>query len=366
MSLPAFIFPAIKFISFWMLLYSTAISCSTGSKNPGKSGKKPVHKYFRMVMPPSDAVFSAGSTVNFSLEHDDTLKADSVILFNSGDIIHKEKISPSSFMLHDLFRKTGRQNLRVVVYFNNGFTETISRGITILSDIKPASLTYKIVRQIPHSKEDYTQGLVYWKGKIYESTGREGYSRLIRKNPETGALEMERKMDKSIFGEGITILNEKIYQLTYRQKIGFIYDVENFELIREFDLQTLEGWGLTNDLKNIIASDGSMVLNFYDPEYLNQTGQLQVADDVGLTDNLNELEFAEGNIWANVYGESYIIKIEYETGKILGILELENLYPQDIPRNYDHVLNGIAYNPDRNTFFVTGKLWPVMYEITIE
>jgi glutamine cyclotransferase len=127
----------------------------------------------------------------------------------------------------------------------------------------------------------------------------------------------------------------------------------------------MEGWGLTNDSVNLIVSDGSSVLYFYDPEYFTQVDQLDVCDNKGLATALNELEYVSDVIWANVYGKPFILKIDAKTGKVLASLNLETLFPKKMPRDMDHVLNGIAYNPDNNTYFVSGKYWPVMYEIRI-
>jgi glutamine cyclotransferase len=200
---------------------------------------------------------------------------------------------------------------------------------------------------------------------LYEGTGQKSRSELKKINPMNGETIMERKLENDFFGEGITLFNNQIYQLTYLSRVGLVYELETFEFIRKFDLQTREGWGLTNDGHNLIVSDGSSILYLYDPEYNTQVGQLDVCDNKGLVNSLNELEYVNGSIFANIYGQSYILEIEAKTGKVIGKLELKDIFPKGIPDNLDYVLNGIAYNPDANTYFVTGKLWPVMYEINI-
>jgi len=147
--------------------------------------------------------------------------------------------------------------------------------------------------------------------------------------------------------------------------VGFVYNLETFELIRKFSMQTREGWGLTTDGQYLIVSDGSSLIYYYDREYFTQTNQLDVSDQKELVGKLNELEYVNGYIWANIYGKSWIVKIESKTGIIKAQIDLKNIFPKGMPVSYDYVLNGIAYNPDNNTFFITGKLWPVIYEIKI-
>lgn len=368
MSLPAILLPVVKYLSIISFFISFITSCQGGPKDTGDGMNSEFRpkKEFVLETPVPDEVISLNDTIVFAINPLRKAIPDSVSIFIEGNFAHTEKSSPLSFVTHNVFLKVGRQNIRIVVFHSDSLTQTLTSRVTVLSDIEPRVLSYRLVRNIPHNTNDFIQGFVYFKGHLYEGTGREGFSSLKKKNPVNGDTELERKMDKTFFGEGITILHDKIYQLTYRQKVGFVYDVTTFEMIREFDLQTMEGWGLTTDGKNLIVSDGSPVLYFYDPEYFNQVKQLDVCNNKGLVTSLNELEYVDGAIWANIYGQSIIVKIDSETGKVIARLDLEALFPVNMPRDYDHVLNGIAYNPDKNTFYITGKLWPVMYEIVIE
>ena len=367
MNITTFFLPVFKHVSFFYIAFSLIISCNRESQlNNHKTNSRPkTQKEFSVETPAMDEVFSSNNPVTFTLHSDNQIIPDSVKIYLEGKFIHTEKTSALNFVLENVFSKVGRQNFRIIVFYNDSLSQTLTTRVTALSDKEPATLSYRLIRKIPHDSGDYTQGLIYYNNWIYQGTGRPGSSTLKKINPKNGTVELERKMDKDIFGEGITILNHKIFQLTYRHKVGFVYDIASFELLREFDLQTMEGWGLTTDGKNLIASDGSSVLYFYDPEYFNQIKQLDVCHNRGLVTNLNELEYVDGAIWANVYGESYILKIDAETGAVIARLELESLFPKDIPRDYDHVLNGIAYNPSSHTFFITGKYWPLMYEIEI-
>jgi glutamine cyclotransferase len=368
MNLTALFLSVLRYSGISYVCLSLIISCQRELKEKGEQGDNDLvpKKVFLLKTPLQDDIFHYDDTVHFTFKPLHEIVPDSVYTYLEGEPVHIEKTSCLAFNLKNVFRKVGRQNFRVIIFYCDSMSQTFSIRVTVLSDVVPRVLSYTKIRTIVHDQNDFTQGLVYYKNSLYEGTGREGFSSLKKNNPLTGKTELERKMDKSLFGEGITIINDNIFQLTYRQKVGFVYDIETFELIREFDLQTMEGWGLTTDGRNLIVSDGSSVLYFYDPEYFNQVKQLDVCNNKGLVTNLNELEYAEGAIWANVYGQPFIIKIDTQTGKVFARLNLESLFPKDMPRDYDHVLNGIAYNPDSKTFFVTGKLWPLMYEIRIE
>lgn len=365
MNLPAILFPSVKQVSIFYIVFSLVTSCNEGSKHHNTDIQQNLSKEFSILSPAMDEVLSMNDTVHFSLGKQHTTAPDSVKVFLEGDLISTEKETVTELSFSHPFSKVGRQNFRLIIYYSDSLHQTLTTRVTVLSDQEPVSLSYRLIRKIPHDTEDYTQGLIYYNNRIYQGTGRVGSSTLKKINPNDGSVELVRKMDEDIFGEGITILNHKIYQLTYLHKIGYVYDIASFEQLREFDLQTMQGWGLTTDGTNLIVSDGSSVLYFYDPEYFNQVKQLDVCHNRGLVTNLNELEYVGGAIWANVYGDSFIVKIDAETGKVLARLELEPLFPPGIPRDIDHVLNGIAYNSADRTFFVTGKYWPFIYEIDI-
>jgi glutaminyl-peptide cyclotransferase len=356
----------IKMLLILNLIISLLFACNAGLQDPkGKIESKPI-KTFILTSPSMDHLYSFTDSIQFEITiNKRDIHPDSTLVFISGKQLTAEVKSPVSFERTFLFSKTGRQDLRIKVYYNDSLSQTLTSRVTILSDIEPATLNYRIVGQIPHDPTAYTQGLFYFKGKLYEGTGLKERSRLMKIDPQTGKIILDRHLGDEYFGEGITRWNDKIYQLTYQQKVGFVYELASFEQIREFDLQTMEGWGLTNDENSLIVSDGSSVLYFYDPEYFSQLDQLDVCDNRGLSTRLNELEYTDGIIWANVYGEQYVLKIDAESGKVLAKLNLETLFPKETPHDLDHTLNGIAYASDRKTFFVTGKQWPVMYEIEI-
>ena len=224
--------------------------------------------------------------------------------------------------------------------------------------------TYFIVNSFPHDHEAYTQGLIYSDGYLYESTGKRGESTLRRTDLKTGAVLQWHNLAENLFGEGITLFNNQIIQLTWESYIGYIYDKDSFTVLEEFYYNT-EGWGITNDGSRIIMSDGSATLYYLEPETYAVVDQIEVtANDIPIR-NLNELEYVKGEIYANVMPSNRIARINPETGKITGWIDLSGIL-QTLKQNYAvDVLNGIAYNPEEDRLFVTGKLWPKVYEIKV-
>ena len=223
---------------------------------------------------------------------------------------------------------------------------------------------YEVVHVYPHDPGAFTEGLVYEDGFLYESIGLKGRSSLRKVELETGKVLREVDLAAPYYGEGIAIYNQEIIQLTWQQHVGFVYDKESFELLREFDYPT-EGWGITYDGERLIMSDGTSTLHFLDPETFKEIGSVQVFDDSGPVDNLNELEYVNGEIYANVWLTDRIARIDPGTGRVLGWIDLTGLLSaQDLSQSVN-VLNGIAYDAEHNRLFVTGKLWPKLFEIKL-
>lgn len=217
---------------------------------------------------------------------------------------------------------------------------------------------YKVINAYPHDKKAFTQGLIFEGGYLYEGTGQYGSSTLRKVELETGKVVQIYKLPPQFFGEGITIYKNQIIQLTWQSHIGFVYDLKSFDLMREFRYST-EGWGITNDGKRLIMSDGTAKLYFLDPETFKQIDQLRVRNAQGLVNMLNELEYIRGEIYANVWQENRIARISPKTGMVLGWIDLGGLC------RWNGVLNGIAYDVESDRLFVTGKLWPYIYEIKL-
>jgi glutaminyl-peptide cyclotransferase len=223
---------------------------------------------------------------------------------------------------------------------------------------------YEVVNTYPHDRGAFTQGFVIYDGILYEGTGLKGRSSLRKVDLKTGKVLKEYDIPGIYFGEGIAVDGNRLVQLTWQSHKGFVYDRNSFNLIKTFDYPT-EGWGITFDGRNFIMSDGSATLYFLDPESLSEVGRLEVYDDKGPVTRLNELEYANGEIFANVWGSNRIARINPATGRVTGWIDLSGLLsPEDRKIRVD-VLNGIAYDNKTNRFFVTGKLWPKIFEIKI-
>jgi len=230
----------------------------------------------------------------------------------------------------------------------------------------PVQYGYRIVSIYPHDPAAFTEGLVYENGYFYEGTGRRGESRLRKVVPETGESIQEHQLPAEYFGEGITLWNDTLIQLTYQSRIGFVYDKETFQLRRTFSYLT-EGWGLTHDDRYLIMSDGTATLHFLDPETFREVKQLEVRDnDDRPVPQLNELEFVRGTIYANVWPSNRIVMIAPESGQVVGWIDLTGLLSAEDRLQPVDVLNGIAYDESTDRLFVTGKYWPKLFEITLE
>jgi len=231
------------------------------------------------------------------------------------------------------------------------------------SDVIPV-YTYNIVNTYPHDRNAYTQGLVFEDGVLYEGTGLLGYSTLRRVELETGDILQIRELSAQFFGEGLTICGNKIIQLTWQSNIGFVYDKNSFELLQEFNYST-EGWGITHDGERLIMSDGTSTLHFLDPQTFEEIGQLEVFDNDSPVTRLNELEYVQGEIYANVWQTDLVARIAPGTGRVIGWVELGGLLTAEDRSEPVDVLNGIAYDAMTDRLFVTGKLWPKLFEIEL-
>ena len=223
----------------------------------------------------------------------------------------------------------------------------------------------RVVRSYPHDPQAFTQGLLFDGGFLYESTGREGFSSVRKVELETGAVLRIHRLAPNLFGEGLALFGDKLIQLTWLNGKGFIYDKETFRVLGDFAFEP-EGWGLTQDGRRLILSDGTPELRFLDPASFKETGRLTVTDGGRPVMNLNELEFVRGEILANIWMKSAIARIDPATGRVKAWLDLESLVQAHSSDSTDAVLNGIAYDAKGGRLFVTGKLWPNLYEIRIE
>lgn len=241
-------------------------------------------------------------------------------------------------------------------------------GLADAVDLKKSgSITqynYKIVNTFPHNQSSWTQGLVFEdKSFLYESTGRYGYSCLLKVELETGKIIKKLKLDKKFYAEGLTLFNDKLFLLTWRSRTGFVYN-KDFSLITAFSYPS-QGWGLTSNQENLIMSDGSCFLYFLNPYTFKEVRKIKVTENGFSIKKLNELEYIDDKIYANVWMTDKIVIISPENGNVTGWINLEGILPLQERKNIDSVLNGIAYDAGKKRLFVTGKLWPRLFEIKI-
>jgi glutamine cyclotransferase len=230
----------------------------------------------------------------------------------------------------------------------------------------PKSISGSIINTFPHDTSSFTEGLLIYKGNLYESTGLEGKSKLIQADLKTGKIIRSISLPEKYFGEGITIINDTVYQLTYRTKVAFMYSLKDFKKIGEFPIAAEEGWGMTTDGKQIIASDGTSNLYFYEPGTFKLLKTQAVTEAGSLSFNVNELEYIDGYIYANQWQQPYIYKIDPGNGQVVGKIdfsELVNRVKASYP--FADVLNGIAYDAATKKIYITGKNWPELYEIQL-
>jgi glutaminyl-peptide cyclotransferase len=356
---------------FAIALFSLPIlfSCCSGNKTSGTKNKLPESKtpanVFEVFIKEGNKIVNQGDTFSFWLKTAADITPDSIELLCNNNLIALKHLGANNYSALALTNFVGSQVFKTKIFYSDSLTEKHQFELFVLSDQAPKIYSYKILRKFQHDPKAYTQGLLYFNGFIYESTGRKNQSSIRKINTQTGEVVNKKALEPEFFGEGITLINNEIFMITYVSQVGFVFDIETFDLKRKFNLQTREGWGLTTCGSELIQSDGSAKLFFFEPEYFSLTKEIEVCDNKGLISNINELEYTPYGLFANIYGENNLVIIDEKTGIVKAKVDLTDLFPKGVPVNYDHVLNGIAYNPDRKTFYVTGKQWPVMYEILI-
>ncbi len=223
---------------------------------------------------------------------------------------------------------------------------------------------FKVINRYPHDRLAFTQGLIFNEGQLYESTGLNDRSSLRKVDLKTGEVLQMIHVDQTLFAEGLTEWRGALIQLTWRDQLGLVYDLDTFQLLRSFDYSG-EGWGLTHDEHYLIMSDGSNTLHFIDPDKLIEIKQIQISENGTPITRINELEYINGEIYANIWQTDKIVRINPNNGNVIGWIDLAGLLPQDDFSAPVDVLNGIAYDASKDRLFVTGKFWPYLYEIAL-
>lgn len=262
--------------------------------------------------------------------------------------------------------KLGRFPIKAIINYNNGEIETAIQSISILNATSPKVYNYEIINTYPHDITSYTQGLEFYNGELYESTGNYGKSKLRKLDYKNGKVLENIDLANEYFGEGLTVLNDNIYQLTWQKGTGFVYDAKTFKKTSSFKYgKSVEGWGLCNDNTVLYKSDGTERIWTLNPNTLAETNNIQVYTHKGKIGRLNELEWINGKIYANIYQKDGVVIINPTNGATEAVINFSPLKKEVTQHKGLDVLNGIAYNPETKTIFVTGKHWDKLFEVKI-
>ena len=338
-----------------ILLGSLFVGCN-GSKSA-------TEKYFSFDESKFKSEYSNDDSLLLRLLNGENKKIDSIVYFvNDKNIGSKKNLENLTFSLKD--QKLGYQNLKALVYFE-GENQEITSRIELVSNVTPKLLNYKIVNTFPHDTSSFTEGLEFFRDTLFEGTGLRKFSKLLKTDYKTGKIYKSVKLDDMYFGEGITIINNKLYQLTWEEKKGFIYNIDTWKVEKTFDYdKSIEGWGMTNDGKVIYQSDGTEKIWKMNPTNQKMIDYVNVYSGSSKIKSVNELEYINGKIYCNIWQKDAIAVVNPENGKVEGIINLAGLR-KFIKHAEAEVLNGIAYNPKTKTIFVTGKKWEKLFEITV-
>ena len=322
-----------------------------------------------------DDISISSNLTDKKIKKDDTLKiklskSSKNLVFEIKSNNQIKKISPLelsfknnnqyNFLLNNL--TLGKKEL--IIKSSNGEKKV---NFTLLNNVAPKIYNYEIINEFSRSKNSYTQGLEFYNDTLYESLGRYGQSKLVKVEFNTGKKLKEIKLPSEYFAEGITILNDKIFQLTWKEKVGFVYDVDNFNRINTFEYKnSIEGWGICNDGNKLYKSDGTDKIWILNPENQIEESYIEIYTNKNKVVGLNELEWIDGKIYANRYLFDGIAIINPKNGAIEGVINLSSLKSRVTQHEKLDVINGIAYNKKRNSIFVTGKMWDKLFEIRIK
>ena len=356
-----------------IMLITWILSCSGRSGKTPENNTEPVIKVreepplklIKMTSPEENAGFKLNEQIKIVLSSEDKNSPDSIKIWFDSQFVTVLKSLPWAYTISSsLITKTGRKSLKVIAYKSGSNPQTITRFLIVYSDIKPQRNSYKVIKTYPHDKSAFTQGLVYENGLFYEGTGEVGTSYLRKVEPETGKVLFQLNLDPPLFGEGIAILGDRIFQLTWESKVGFVYNKNTMKQINKIYYQT-EGWGLTTIGDKLVMSDGTNCLYFMDPDQFTIVSRLEVYDNEKKVEKLNELEYINGEIWANIWQTDLIARIDPSSGKVLGYINLQGILSDPETDTNVNVLNGIAYDQAGKRIFVTGKNWPKLFEIRV-
>ena len=341
-----------------IILLSTVLMCTKCAKKTSDNG-------FSFDESALKQKFTKLKTANLALANAENKAVDSVVFYISEQkVASTQKTLTASVDLKN--QKLGSQVVKANIFFDGQpQPQQVFAKLEIVSAIVPKLLNFEVVNTFVHDTTSFTEGLEFYKGVLYENTGLTGKSRLLKTDFRTGKILQAVPMDANYFGEGITIVNDKIYQLTWQNKVGLIYDAATMTFQKKFDYdKPIEGWGMTNDGKNIYQSDGTEKIWTMNPGTQKMVSFVNVYSGTEKIKSVNELEWIEGKIYANIWQKDAIAIVDPLTGDVEQILNLAGLRKK-LGNKKAEVLNGIAYNPASKTIFVTGKNWDKMFEIKV-
>lgn len=340
---------------FIILLAISITSCGDTKKGENSIFTFDISKFKEQYQPQE--------SIELGILNPNDKEIDSVIYYvNDKKIASKKGLDKLTFKLKD--QKLGYQNLKALVYFEGENSEATVR-VELVSNVQPKLLKFKILNTFPHDTTSFTEGFEFYKDTLYESTGLNGNSFFRKYDYKTGKIYKQINLDSKYFGEGITFINDKMYQLTWKEKTGFIYNAKTLKLEKTFIFdKDIEGWGMTNDGKYIYQTDGTEKIWKMDPTNQKMIDYVNVYSENSKIKSINELEWINGKIYTNVWQKDAIAIINPVSGAVEGVLDMSGLRKLAKVTTED-VLNGIAYNPKTKTIFVTGKKWDKMFEIKV-
>lgn len=353
-----------KYNCLFIILLAISLSNCGGAKKEDNS-------LFSFETASTKKQYVPEESINLSLSNSSSKEVDSIVFYiNDVKIGTTKGLGKLSFEFKD--QKLGNQNLKAIVYYEGELAE-INEQVELVSSVSPQLLKYTIVNTYPHNVQAYTQGLEFYRDTLFEGTGNgsspsgsKGISSLRKTNFKTGEVYKKIELAEQYFGEGITILNNKVYQLTWLNNEGYVYNANTFKKEKTIPyFKKMEGWGLTTDGKSLYMSDSSETIHILNPDTFAEIGSINVYSLANKVKAVNELEWIDGKIYGNVYQKDAIAVINPKNGAVEGIINLAELKTKIKQTENTDVLNGIAYNSKTKTLFVTGKNWDTLFEIKI-
>ncbi len=342
-----------NFIKFFILNGLSLFFLACGGENDPS-------KFFNIQLNGNKKEFQQHETINASLTNKKGYAIDSIRFSIDG-----EEVPLNNGQLVLNIKKLGVKMLKAHIGYEGKAVE-VSKKIKVLAPSAPELYTYEIINEYPHDIKAFTQGLEFYNDTLYESTGRKGSSSIRKVDYRTGKILQKVDLDSRFFGEGITLLNDKLYQLSWQSKTGFIYNVQDFSKLDNFQYgQSKEGWGLCNNGTYLFKSDGTEKIWMLDPNTLIEQDYIQIVTNKSIFNQANELEYVDGKIYANVWQKESMMIIDAQSGAIEGVVNFGGLKERVKKHPELDVLNGIAYNSTTKTLFVTGKNWDTLFEVRL-